>query len=230
MLSLAHVFPPRDDRSDAEMFAPTCTPSPPLMQTPPSNELDVEPADGHDVRVPAVKRSTKSKCKERSATGVKKSKNKMSAPKNDNISESAGDVNLTINGDSVVEGGVVLFEYGQEDGSVSHIGGNAEEFDNGSLTNPEGQVILYYDDIGNVYTAEKTPSDAPNLSDTDFTKVVNDITAGKESFANVTVEGNVLPETKTDDSDYLDNLDKSGCQSRGYAALCASFFVVYMYL
>ena len=224
MLSLAHVFPPRDDRSDAEMFAPTCTPSPPLMQTPPSNELDVEPADGHDVRVPAVKRSTKSKCKERSATGVKKSKNKMSAPKNDNFSEKAGDVNLTINGDSVVEGGVV-FEYGREDGSVAYVGGNVDEFDNGSSTNPEG-VILYYDDIGNVYTTEETPSDGPN-SDTDFTKVVNNTTAGMESFVNANVEEMDVPDTKGDDSGDLDtsNLEKNGGPSRGYAALCALVFV-----
>lgn len=241
MRSLLHIFPPRGDRPDAEFFAPTCTPSPPLTHTPPRDELDDEPADRH-VRAPGLKGSTKpisgirtkakvTKCRDGSAAGVEKSKHKISASANDNISEVSGEESsppsnheTNVTNKTLASAAGVTFEYGQEDGSVTHIGGNANEVENAPLVNPEGPVTLYYDDIGNFYTAEETPPDA-NPSDTGFTQVVHGATAGMESFAIATVEGNDMLETNGDESDGLDNLDKSGGSPRGYVlgSLCLVF-------
>lgn len=265
MRSLLHIFPPRGDRPDAEFFAPTCTPSPPLTHTPPRDELDDEPKDRH-VRAPGEKGSNKpiigirtkvkvTKCREGSAAGVKKSNHKLNDSAKDNAGEVSGALDLTINGINVVEEGVailpsgeetpppsknkekaidspiasangVMFEYGQEDGSVDHIGGNANEVENASSANPEGPVTLYYDDIGNFYTANEIPRGVTKPSDTGFTQIVNGATAGMESFEIGTVEHDDMLEMNGDASDGLDHRDKSGGSSRSYAALCVSFLVV----
>ena len=115
--SLVHIFPPRDENPEAAFFAPTCTPSPPLVRTTsPSDALGDEPADRY-VRARGEEGSTKplsgirakpkvTKCREGAAPGVKKSKHKINASANDNISEVSGVINLTTNGDNVVKVGV----------------------------------------------------------------------------------------------------------------------------
>ena len=302
MRSLVHIFPLRDENPEAEFFAPTCTPSPPLPRTQPRDGLGDEPADRH-VPVPGLKGSTKplngirekpkvTKCREGSAPGVKKRKHKINASANDIISEVSGAVDLTINGDNVVKEGVdmlhvdgeesmiaediganrdeaglengigvdspsesktelfgsssltsndeanaidstlasthgVILQYGQEDGSVAHIVGNgvnANEVENASSANPEGPVTLYYDDTGKFCMAGETPHDATNPCDTGFTQAVHGVSAGMESFAIATVEGNDVLETNG--SDILERRDESGGSSRGYAALCVVFLAV----
>ena len=295
--SLVHIFPPRDENPEAEFFAPTCTPSPPLHRTQPSDGLGDEPADRY-VRVPGEKGSTKpisgirakpkvNKCREGSSSGVKKSMHKINASANDNISEVSGVIDLTINGDNVVKEGVdllpigaeesmiaediganrdeagfendigvdspnesetglfgssstetnaigstlasthgVILQYGQKDGSVAHVGDNGasvNEVENASSANADGPVTLYYDDTGNFYFAEETPHDATTPSDISFTPAAHGATAGMESFAIATVEGN---ETNGNESDGLERRDESGSSSRGYAALCIMCLVV----
>ena len=128
--SLVHIFPPRDENPEADFFAPTCTPSPPLTsRTPPGGGLGDEPADRY-VRVPGEKGSTKplssirakpkvTKCREGAAPGVKKSKHKINASANDNISEVSGVIDLTINGDNVVKEGVDMLPIVGEESIVT---------------------------------------------------------------------------------------------------------------
>ena len=128
--SLVHIFPPRDENPEADFFAPTCTPSPPLTsRTPPGGGLGDEPADRY-VRVPEEKGSTKplssirakpkvTKCREGAAPGVKKSKHKINASANNNISEVSGVIDLTINGDNVVKEGVDMLPIVGEESIVT---------------------------------------------------------------------------------------------------------------
>ena len=128
--SLVHIFPPRDENPEADFFAPTCTSSPPLVRTTsPSDALGDEPADRY-LRARGEEGSTKplsgirakpkvTKCREGAAPGVKKSKHKINASANDNISEVSGVIDLTINGDNVVKEGVDMLPIVGEESIVT---------------------------------------------------------------------------------------------------------------